>query len=54
MQWLVDLLRTQKHITTRHDAIPYANRFFENERCEMMRAVQTYLDRRLSPGCPIK
>jgi alpha/beta superfamily hydrolase len=54
VQKLVDKLRTQKHITIHHDEIPRANHFFENELDEMMRAVDTYLDMRLSPDCPIK
>jgi alpha/beta superfamily hydrolase len=54
VQKLVDKLRTQKHITIHHDEIPRANHFYEAELDEMMRAVDNYLDMRLSPDCPIK
>ena len=54
VQKLVDKLRTQKHITIHHDEVPRANHFFENEMDEMMRAVDNYLDFRLSPECPIR
>ena len=54
VQKLVDKLRTQKHITIHHDEIPRANHFFETELDEMMRAVDNYLDMRLSPDCPIR
>ncbi|OYZ27120.1 MAG: alpha/beta hydrolase [Novosphingobium sp. 16-62-11] len=54
VQKLVDKLRTQKHITIHHDEVPRANHFFENEMDDMMRAVDNYLDMRLSPDCPIR
>jgi alpha/beta superfamily hydrolase len=54
VQKLVDKLRTQKHITIHHDEIPRANHFYENELDDLMRAVDTYLDMRLSPDCLIK
>ncbi len=54
VQKLVDKLRTQKHITIHHDEVPRANHFFENELDDMMRAVDNYLDMRLSPDCPIR
>ena len=54
VQKLVDKLRTQRHITIHHDEIPRANHYFEHELDEMMRAVDNYLDMRLSPDCPIR
>ena len=54
VQKLVDKLRTQKHITIHHDEIPRANHFFENEMDMLMASVNTYLDMRLDPDCPIK
>jgi hypothetical protein len=53
VQKLVDKLRTQKHITIHHDESP-RQPLLENELDEMMRAVDNYLDMRLSPDCPIR
>src|ERR1051325_840428 len=54
VQKLVDKLRTQRHITIEHKTIPGANHFFVNEMGELMKAVDDYLDFRLSPNCPIR
>ena len=48
VQKLVDKLKTQKHITIEHQTIEKANHFFENERDELMRRIDQYVDMRLS------
>ena len=48
VQKLVDKLKTQRHITIDHATIPKANHFFEHEMPDLMKVVDTYLDKRLS------
>ena len=54
VQKLVDKLRTQKHITIEHKEIPGANHFFAEEIDELFKEIDTYLDFRLDPDCPIR
>ena len=49
IQKLVEKLKTQKAITIDHEVVPGATHYFDNKLEELMKVVNTYLNKRLAP-----
>ena len=49
VQKLVEKLKTQKAITIDHEVVPGATHYFDNKLEELMKVVNTYLNKRLAP-----